>query len=121
VLTSNTDTHGEGISNAIMEYMALGKPVVATDCGGNSELIVEGETGYLIANRDTAGLIKRIEKLLDDTLLTLRMGEAGRRRISDAFSQERMTAAYAALYRDVLTGESATIESEPAAAKLIHH
>jgi glycosyltransferase involved in cell wall biosynthesis len=101
VLTSNTETHGEGISNAIMEYMALGKPVVATDCGGNSELILEGETGYLIANRDSSGLADRIGKLLDDAALARRLGEAGRRRIADAFGLEQMTASYAALYRSL--------------------
>jgi glycosyltransferase involved in cell wall biosynthesis len=121
VLTSNQDTHGEGISNAIMEYMALGKPAVATDCGGNAELILEGETGYLIANRDIAGLIDRIDRLLGDQALASRMGEAGRRRIADAFSLERMTAAYAALYRELLTRGHATMQNDEAAAKLIHH
>ncbi|HTT84153.1 MAG TPA: glycosyltransferase family 4 protein [Rhizomicrobium sp.] len=102
ILTSNKDTHGEGISNAILEYMALGKPVVATDCGGNGELIVEGETGYLIANRDTAGLINRLQRLLDDTTLAHRMGEAGQRRVADAFGLERMTTNHVALYRNLL-------------------
>jgi glycosyltransferase involved in cell wall biosynthesis len=121
VLTSNTATHGEGISNSIMEYMVLGKPVVATDCGGNGELILEGETGYLIANRDTAGLIDRLEKLLDDAVLARQMGEAGRRRITDAFGLERMTKAYAVLYRSLLARKRATMQSEAAAAKLIDH
>jgi glycosyltransferase involved in cell wall biosynthesis len=103
VLTSNTDTHGEGISNAIMEYMALGKPAVATDCGGNSELILEGETGYLIGSRDVAGLTDRVSSLLDDPARARGLGEAGRRRISDTFSLERMTANYIALYRNLLT------------------
>ena len=40
--------YGEGISNTIMEYMALGKPVIATDCGGNKEIVVHNVTGFLI-------------------------------------------------------------------------
>jgi glycosyltransferase involved in cell wall biosynthesis len=102
VLTSNTETHGEGISNAVIEYMALGKPVVATNCGGNSELILEGETGYLIGNADAAALTDGVEKLLSDPALARRMGEAGRRRIDETFGLERMTKAYAALYRNLL-------------------
>jgi glycosyltransferase involved in cell wall biosynthesis len=121
VLTSNTDTHGEGISNAIMEYMALGKPAVATDCGGNCELIQDGETGYLIAGRDVAGLTDRVGKLLGDTALACRMGEAGRRRIADAFGLERMTADYAALYRSLLAREGSTMPSAVGSAKLMHH
>jgi glycosyltransferase involved in cell wall biosynthesis len=121
VLTSNTDTHGEGISNAIMEYMALGKPTVATDCGGNNELIVEGETGYLIAGRDVGGLSNRVGRLLGDAVLTRALGEAGRRRIADAFGLERMTADYVALYRDLVASRRSAMRSESGPAKLIHH
>lgn len=97
-----TSTEGEGISNAIMEYMALGKPVVATDCAGNAELIVEAETGYLIGNTDAAALGDRVEQILDDASLAGRMGEAGRRRISGMFDLDRMTKAYSELYGSVL-------------------
>lgn len=99
ILTSNTSLHGEGIANAIMEYMALGKPVVATDCGGNRELVEEGETGYLIASGDTAALTRHVLSLLDNPVLAARLGEAGRSRIRDSFSLERMTQSYARLYR----------------------
>jgi glycosyltransferase involved in cell wall biosynthesis len=121
VLSSNTDTHGEGISNAIMEYMALGKPVVATDCGGNCELIQESETGYLIAGRDKNGLIDRIGRLLDDPALAQRMGETGRRRIANAFSLERMTTEYAALYHSLIARGRSTAPRKVSAAKPLHH
>jgi len=120
-LVSNTDTHGEGISNAIMEYMALGKPAVATDCGGNSELIVESETGYLIGTCDVAGLVDRVGRLLDDAALAHALGEAGRRRIADTFGLERMVASYVKLYRSLLVPEPATMRTEPGPVKLIHH
>ena len=97
-----TSTEGEGTSNAIMEYMALGKPVVATDCGGNAELIVEGETGYLIGNADEAALRDRVERILENDALARRMGEAGTRRIEQSFGLNRMTKAYVTLYRDLL-------------------
>ncbi len=94
--------HGEGISNAIMEYMVLNKPVVATNCNGNSELVVDGETGYLVAQGNADELAGRITQILDDKALALRFGKAGHKRISEEFSLERMTSQYAALYRQVL-------------------
>ena len=65
-------THGEGISNSIMEYMALGKPVVASEGGGTCELVQDGITGFLVPRRDPQALAARISQLLDDQ-------EAGRR------------------------------------------
>ena len=95
-------TQGEGIANAIAECMALGKPVVATDCDGNSELIVESETGYLIPRGDAAALVRRICQLLDDPALAARMGEGGKRRIHESFGLEKMVQSYARLYDDLL-------------------
>lgn len=102
VLTSNMEAHGEGISNAIMEYMALGKPVIATDCGGNGELVLEGETGYLIGNRGATALGDRLTVLLDNPALAREMGDRGRRRIGELFGLERMTRSYVDLYRGLL-------------------
>jgi glycosyltransferase involved in cell wall biosynthesis len=93
---------GEGLSNAIMEYMALGKPVIATDCEGNRELIEEGETGYLVPARDSGALANGIAKLLDSPVLAERLGENGRQRIRNAFSLESMTQSYHRLYRHIL-------------------
>lgn len=60
VLLTNIKTHVEGISNSIMEYMALGKPVVATNGGGTPELVIDGETGYLIPQKSEESLIEKI-------------------------------------------------------------
>ena len=62
VLTNNTNGHAEGISNSIMEYMALGKPVIATNAGGNKELILDKVSGFLIKPFDINDLLKRIKK-----------------------------------------------------------
>ncbi len=91
-------TFTEGISNTVVEYMVLHKPVVASDGGAMSELLVDGETGFLVPPRDAAQLAARIEQLLDDAGLRQRMGEAGRRRIESAFLLERQVAKFAALY-----------------------
>lgn len=62
-------TNGEGISNVIMEYMALEKPVIATDAAGNREIVKDGENGFLIPFGDENTLALRIRKL--STALTL--------------------------------------------------
>ncbi|MGD0192704.1 MAG: glycosyltransferase [Rhizomicrobium sp.] len=99
VLTSNAAVHGEGIANAIMEYMAVGKPVLATECGGTREIVEDGQTGYLLSPNDVETLVGHIVRLLDDSDLCARSGEAGRLRIEQEFSLARMIDAHARLYR----------------------
>jgi glycosyltransferase involved in cell wall biosynthesis len=101
VLTSNTRLHGEGIANALMECMALGKPVIATDCGGNSELVEHGRSGLLIAGDDADALTTCIIQILDDVAQASRLGENGRRRILEEFSLQRMTQEHVALYKSL--------------------
>lgn len=96
---------GEGISNTLMEYMALGKPVIATDCGGNGELVVEGQTGYLVNNKDVTELEKRISFLVDHIDRARALGLAGKQRISADFSLQAMTDAYLQLYTTLLKGK----------------
>jgi glycosyltransferase involved in cell wall biosynthesis len=80
----------EGISNSIMEYMALAKPVVATDCTGSRELVLDGETGFLVPPQDPLALAERIAYLLDNPDDALRMGQAGKRHIEKHFSLKTM-------------------------------
>lgn len=80
----------EGCSNVILESMAAGRPVVATDVGGNRELIEGGRTGYLVPPGDAAGIARRVVELLRDDELRQRMGEAGRERARSLFTAERM-------------------------------
>jgi glycosyltransferase involved in cell wall biosynthesis len=93
----------EGMPLAILEYMAAGLPVVATDVGGVPETVRDGETGFLVAPRDPPALAERIGRLLDDPALARKMGEAGRRRQQEAFSLEAMVGAVTALYLRLLT------------------
>lgn len=104
----------EGQSNTILEAMAAGVPVVATDIPGTRELVVDGETGYLVSTEGwppnattvnktvAAGLAKYTVRILDDRALAQRLGETARRRVADEFSVERMVARYAELYRRLL-------------------
>jgi glycosyltransferase involved in cell wall biosynthesis len=101
VLVTNSRLHGEGISNALMECMALGKPIVATNDGGTPELVLEGQTGFLVPSHDAGVLTDRVLKLLDNAELANEFGMEGRRHIETAFSLEAMTNAYLCLYREV--------------------
>jgi glycosyltransferase involved in cell wall biosynthesis len=90
--------HGEGIANSIMEYMAFEKPVIATKSGGNKELVIDGQTGYLIDIGDTAKLYLYINKLLNDVSFSYEIGRAGRIRLEKEFGLLKMTDNYMDLY-----------------------
>jgi glycosyltransferase involved in cell wall biosynthesis len=92
----------EGLPNVIMEAMACGVPVVASDIWGNRELVVHDQTGYLVALGDRAGFARYAQKILEDPALARRLGSAGRRRIAAEFTVEAMVAGHAALYRELL-------------------
>ena len=97
-------TYSEGISNSIIEYMALGKPVISTDItGGSKEIIVEGETGYCV-ERNVEKIVALINFLLDNSEFRILMGNKGRERISSHFSIRRMGQEFEELYKEVLAG-----------------
>jgi len=79
-------TFTEGISNSIMEYMALSKPVVATRCGGTSELVVDGQSGFLVNPGSIKELTEKVEYLLDNQKSAETMGKAGRDIIRQNFN-----------------------------------
>ncbi|MGI9383293.1 MAG: glycosyltransferase [Methyloligellaceae bacterium] len=92
-------SHQEGFSNAILEGMAAGLPMVVTDVGGNAEAVVDGETGLVVPAKDPAALGAAILELARDPDRAKAMGAAGRRRAEEQFSMERCVAEYDALYR----------------------
>jgi glycosyltransferase involved in cell wall biosynthesis len=95
-------TFTEGISNAIMEYMALGKPVVATRGGGTAELVSDGETGFLVAEGDARGMAEQIAGLLEDGALRRRMGAAGRDRLAREFTMTGLVTGHRNLYDEMV-------------------
>jgi glycosyltransferase involved in cell wall biosynthesis len=99
-------TFTEGISNSIMEYMALGKPVVATDGGGTKELVVEGETGYLVPAENPDALAVKLEYLLDHSDVAHRMGAAGEAKLRHEFSIERMVEETLKLYQRAMANSA---------------
>lgn len=91
----------EGQSNAVMEAMSLGLPVVASDIPGNRELVVHEETGFLFPVGDRASLARWTTVLLDDSERAVRMGAAGRQRMLTEFSLEQMIRRHVELYRSL--------------------
>ena len=101
VLLNNTNGHAEGISNAIMEYMSAGLPVVATNAGGTPELVKNGESGFLVPAFDEKTIIEKIEFLLKNPNVNIKMGKRGREIIIQKFSIQKMTDNFLELYRKI--------------------
>ncbi len=95
-------SHEEGFSNVILESMASGKPVVATDVGGNPEAVVDGETGIIVSPRDPESLAEGLLKLLKDPELRQRMGQNGLKRVREHFSIEQLIANMENFYLSIL-------------------
>ncbi|MEO8444286.1 MAG: TIGR03088 family PEP-CTERM/XrtA system glycosyltransferase [Gammaproteobacteria bacterium] len=96
----------EGISNTILEAMASGLPVVATDVGGNGELVMAGENGTLVPPASPPALAAALEAYVRDGARTAAEARASRRRAEAVFSLDAMLRGYADLYAELLTDES---------------
>jgi glycosyltransferase involved in cell wall biosynthesis len=92
----------EGFSNSILEYMAAGRPVVATNVGGAPEVIVEGETGYLVSAGDDATMAARIISLLQEPETVKQFGAAGKLLVERNFSCEAQLNRTEELYNRLL-------------------
>ncbi len=107
--------HASALDNsptAVLEAMALGRPVVATGVGGVPELISDGETGLLVP-LDAAALAGATVRLLHDRPLAGRLGEAARRRAQSEFSWQRTGEHFAELYGDLVRTRAGTGEARP--------
>lgn len=89
----------EGVSITLLEAMATGVPICATDVGGNAEVVAHGETGWLSPRNDPAALSEHLDRMLGDNALRDRMAQAGRQRLFERFTQKPMHDRYAELYR----------------------
>jgi glycosyltransferase involved in cell wall biosynthesis len=83
---------------AALEAMAAGRAVIASRCPDLAEIVVDGETGFLVEPGDKAALARQTRLLLDDPIRGQHCGEAGRRRIAEYFSVARLVEACAKLY-----------------------
>ena len=103
-------TFTEGISNSILEYMAMAKPVIASEGGGTNEIIENGKTGFLVGQSDPEELAKKMDAVLNDAGLRKKLGEAGNERIKTKFSIHNMVSEYISLYRKIAAKKGAVEE-----------
>jgi glycosyltransferase involved in cell wall biosynthesis len=95
-------TRSEGLPLSILEAMAAGLPVVASNVGGVPELVIDGETGLLVPAGDPRSLATAIERLLEDPPFAGRLGDAGRSRVAEHFDLGAVRQAHFDLYSDLL-------------------
>jgi glycosyltransferase involved in cell wall biosynthesis len=91
----------EGLPTVVLEALACGVPVVATDCGGVSEALTDGVEGFVVPPRDPGRLADAVQRLWESPELRARMGEAGRATATARFTLERQLDEFDALYREV--------------------
>ena len=91
----------EGVPRVVLEASAMGLPTVGFDVPGVREAIRDGETGYLVKNRDLATMTARVDELLDDPRLRLRMGRNARKLAEDCFDLRVIEERYFELYREL--------------------
>jgi glycosyltransferase involved in cell wall biosynthesis len=96
----------EGMSNAVLEYMAAGKPIVATEVGGNRQLIENGKTGLLIPPGDDLKLADAIRTLLDDENQANRMAKAARLKVEEHHSREVMVRRFEDFYVNLMNEQA---------------
>jgi glycosyltransferase involved in cell wall biosynthesis len=94
----------EGIPLTLIEAMCAGLPVVSTRVGGTAEVVIDGETGMLTPAGDDTDMAGAIVRLLGDSAMRQRMGNAGRERARQLFSEATMAEQYASLYEEMLHG-----------------
>jgi glycosyltransferase involved in cell wall biosynthesis len=99
VLCTNSQIHGEGVSNSLIEYMSLQKPALATTGGGTPEVIEDGKNGYLLEFGDADMLAEKIIYLHENPLAKLQMGEAALDTIHRKFLLDRMKQEFLAVYQ----------------------
>jgi glycosyltransferase involved in cell wall biosynthesis len=96
-------TNGEGISNSIMEYMALSKPVIANEAGGTKELVRHNENGYLIDKQSDDDIVAMILELIDNSKKRENFGKRSKSIINKHFSLDKMGKSFEQIYRQTLT------------------
>lgn len=101
VLLTNSHNHGEGVSNSLIEYMASGKPVIATKGGGTDEVVKHEENGFLIENGDSSQFINCVEKLLNNKEMRTEFGKKSAEIAMKNFDLSTMTKNYITLYNSL--------------------
>jgi glycosyltransferase involved in cell wall biosynthesis len=98
-------SRSEGFSNALLEAMACRLPCVATDVGGNKEVLVHGESGLLVPSEDSAALAQALVHLLSDRTLAGRMGLRGENIVETRFTSQAMMNTLISIYQELLAAK----------------
>lgn len=93
-------SHAESFGVVLIEAMAMGKPVVSTDCDGVIDIVVDGATGIMVPARNAAALADGLDRLLQDPEERSRMGTAGRRRVEEMFDQQGQISRLETIYSE---------------------
>jgi len=115
----NASTEGEGLTGALRESLAMAKPVVATNVGGNLELVRNGETGLLVPHGDASLLAAAIVKLLQDRELAHRLGQNGHRLVQEKFTNHVRCDQMEQLYQELVTYR-ACLDGKVSLDQLLH-
>jgi glycosyltransferase involved in cell wall biosynthesis len=102
--SSNRESEGEGLPNAVMEAMLSEVPCVASSAGGTKELFRDGEAGYLVSPEEKEKYVQRTLTLLEDKSLRTKMGRTGRSIILERYSVQQMVKRFEDLYDSILSG-----------------
>ena len=92
----------EGISNTVLEAMSSSLPVVATNVGGNADLVEHGQTGYIVPSGDAQAMALRLLRLAGNPVRAEALGHAGRQRVQSNFSLQAMVSTYQSVYEQQL-------------------
>ena len=96
----------EGMPNAVLEAMAVGTPVVATNVGGGPEVIIGDETGILVPSEDSDALAQAIIRLLEDPVLRQTLAEEAQRWVLENLTEEKNISAYEQLYESLIVARA---------------
>src|SRR5262249_12459235 len=91
-------SHSEGMSNGLLEYMAAGRAIVATDVGANARLIADGIHGLIVPAKDPAALVAALKRLIECPMEARKMAAAARRRVEIEYSREAMVRRFEDFY-----------------------
>lgn len=102
-------SHEEGFSNAVLESMAASLPLIVTDVGGNTEAVIDGESGVVVPAQDPEALGKAIVDLGHDDLRRAQLGQAARARVASHFTMNDCVNAYKRVYQSLARGSQEPI------------
>lgn len=99
-------SHAESFGIVLIEAMAMGRPVVSTNCDGVLDIVVDGETGIYVHPRNGKELAEALARLIEDSSLRESMGKAGRKRVEELFDQRKQLNKLEGIYYELLEKEA---------------